>query len=428
MNPCHINLRTPLNRRRFFRAGAVCLALPALEAMLPRQVRASKTPPPKRLLLLARNLGLHAPFFFPESPGLGYESTRYLRHLEAHRGKFTVFSGLSHLRYNNHHSEPGLFTGVNWDRIKEPAKEHRNTVSLDQFVAERIGSQTRFRNLVVGQPVQWNFSWTERGVPVPTEKSPAAVFRQLFIAGSRAEVAGEMHRLRTGKSILDQVQTEARALGRRLGAEDRERLDLFFSSIRETERSMTQSEAWLNRPKPSVEYPVPRGDPDPNLLKERETLWLDLSRLALQTDSTRVILLTLGDAGRAKLEGLTLAHHDASHHGKDEAKIEQLALIEEAELQLFSRFLHTMQEAREGEGTLLDYTTILNASNLGNASAHTCENLPILLAGGGFKHQGHVLKDRAHNTPLSNLYLRILQHLDVDTVAFGCSTHPLDDV
>lgn len=428
MNAPQINLRTPINRRTFLRAGAVCLALPALEAMLPRRARAAAITPPKRLLLVARNLGLHAPFFFPDTPGLGYESTRYLRHLDAHRGKFTVFSGVSHLKYNDHHSEPGLFTGVPWDRIKDPAKEHHNTISLDQFAAERIGGETRFRNLVIGQPVQWNFSWTERGVPVPSERSAVAVFRQLFTAGTADEVAGEMHRLQTGRSILDQVSAEAKALTHTLGQEDRERLELMFSSVREAEQSLVRSEAWLNKPKPQVDFAAPKADPDPNLINDRETLWFDLTRLALQTDSTRVILLTMGDAGRAKLEGLTLAHHDASHHGKDESKIEQLALIEETELQLFSRFLTSMQEVKEGDATLFDHTAILNASNLGNASAHTCENLPIILAGGGFKHQGHVLKDRKDNTPLSNLYVRMLQQVGIEVDTFGSSTRVMEEV
>ena len=136
----------------------------------------------------------------------------------------------------------------------------------------------------------------------------------------------------------------------------------------------------------------------------------------------------LGDAGRAMLDGLSLIHHDASHHGKDETKIEQLAIIEETQLKIFSRFLASMQQVREGDGTLFDHTAILNASNLGNASAHTCDNLPIILAGGGFKHQGHVLKDRKDNMPLSNLYVRMLQQIGVETDAFGSSTGVVGDV
>jgi hypothetical protein len=423
-----MNPRLPIERRRFLRAGAVCIALPALDAMLPRRARAAAAAPPKRLLLIGRNLGLHSPFFFPDTPGLGYESTRYLRHLDEHRGKFTVFSGISHLKYTDHRSEPGLFTGVNWDRIKEPAKEHHNTISIDQYAADRIGVDTRYRNLVIGHPVQWNFSWTDKGVPVPTEKSPVAIFKQLFIAGSSHEVAGEIHRLQTGRSILDRVNGEAKSLGRTLGQEDRERIELMFSSIREAEQSLERSEVWMNKPKPQVDYPAPSNDPDPNLIIERETLWLDLSRLAFQTDSTRVILLTLGDAGRAMLDGLSLIHHDASHHGKDETKIEQLAIIEETQLKIFSLFLASMQQVQEGDGTLFDHTAILNASNLGNASAHTCDNLPIILAGGGFKHQGHVLKDRKDNMPLSNLYVRMLQQIGVETDAFGSSTGVVGDV
>lgn len=424
----HLDLRQPVSRRHLLRAGAVCLALPALKAMLPRGLRAAEPSSPKRMLLIGRNLGMHAPFLFPETAGLNYESTRYLRHLEEHRGRFTLFSGVSHINYNNHHSEPGLFTGVHWDRIKEPAKEHHNSISLDQYAAAQIKADTRFRNLVIGPPVQWNFSWNEKGVPVPSERSPSQVFKQLFINGSPDEVASETHRLQTGRSILDQVKDEAKSFGGRLGAEDRERLELMFSSIRETEQNLLRSEAWVNKPKPRVDYAAPKADPDPNLIVERETLWFDITRLAFQTDSTRVILLTMGDAGRAKLDGLTLGHHDASHHGKDETKIEQLALIEETELKQLSRFLTTMQQATEGGSSLFDSTAILNVSNLSNASAHTCENLPVILAGGGFNHQGHVLKDRKDNTPLSNLYVRMLRQIGLEADRFGSSTRMLEEV
>lgn len=424
----NLNLRQPLDRRHFLRAGAISLALPALEAMLPRRASAEAIAAPKRLLLIARNLGLHAPFLFPETPGLKYESTRYLKHLDEHRGKFTLFSGVSHLRYSAHMSETGLFTGVDWDRIREPAKGIRNSVSLDQFAAERIGGDTRFRNLVIGLPTARDFSWTEKGVPVPVERSQVNVFRQLFTSGSPDEIASEMHRLQTGRSILDKVSTQAKMLSRSLGREDRERMELMFSSVRDAEQSLVRNEAWLNKPKPQVKYDAPKADPSVNLIDKRETLWFDLIRLAFQTDSTRVILLTVGEAGRADINGLNLEHHDASHHGKDESKIEQLALIEETELKLFSKFLGNMKEIRESNATLLDHTSVLYASNLGNASAHTSDNLPIFVAGGGFKHQGHVAKDSKNNTPLSNLYVRMLQQLGVEADSFGSSSGIISDI
>jgi hypothetical protein len=427
MNPPHLDLRTPLDRRHFLRTGAVCLSLPALEAMLPRRARGSTPEQPKRLLLIGRNLGFHAPFLFPETPGLSYETTRYLRHLEEHRGKFTLFSGISHLRYSHHTSEPGLFTGVDWDRIKDPAKWMRNSVSLDQFAAEHIGRETRYRNLVMGLPVR-DFSWTNKGVPVPAERSQTAVFKQLFISGSPDEVAAEMHRLSTGRSILDRVNAQAKRLSKSLGQEDKDRIELMFSSVREAEQALVRNEAWLNRTKPPVDYIAPKNDPPGQMMRQRLQLWFDITKLALQTDSTRVILLAIGEFGKPAIEGIALAHHDASHHGKDETKIEQLALIEETELELFGQFLSSMQQVKEGGQSLLDHTVVLNASNLGNASAHTCENLPIIVAGGGFNHQGHVLKDRRDNTPLSNLFVRLLNHLGIDAPAFGSSSGTVDDI
>jgi Protein of unknown function (DUF1552) len=423
----NLNLRTPLSRRTFLRAGAVCLALPYLQAMeAPRQNPQATAP--RRLLLIARNLGLHAPFLFPETPGLAYEATRYLTHLEEHRGSFTIFSGMSHLRYNNHHSEPGLFTGVDWDRIKEPAKEHRNSISLDQFAAERMGGDTRFANLVIGQSVQWPFSYTDRGLPVPSEGRHQQVFNRLFLAGSQDDVANEVQRLSDGRSILDQVRAEAAALGSQLGAEDRHRIDLMFSSIRDAERRLLRAQEWANKPKPVVSFAMPGQDIPHDQMVERATLWLELVRLAFETDSTRVILLTLGDTGRPKLDGLTMGHHDASHHGKEDSKIDQLAVIEEAEMQLFSRFLTAMKQSANASGTLFDHTAIVHVSNLGNGSAHTCENLPVILAGGGFQHKGHQLHDRTHNVPLSNLYVRVLQQSGIAVESFGSSTGCYQDV
>ncbi len=427
----NLNLRSPMQRRTFLRAGAISLALPFLNGMLPRSLRATEPDAesgPKRLILIARNLGLHAPFLFPETAGLKYENTRYLDLLEEHRGSFTLFSGVSHIGYNDHKSEPGLFTGVRWDKIKDPTREHHNSISLDQFVAEKIGGSTRYRNLVIGNPVQWHLSWTENGVPVPTEKRPTETFKQLFINGSKNEVEREIQRLHEGKSILDGFVQESKAMANRLGAEDKSRIDLMFTSVREAEQNLHRAEAWTNSPKAQVQYSMPDKDPDFAAINERETLWYDIARLAFQTDSTRVILLTLGDAGRANIEGLSMGHHDASHHGKDEKKIDQLAMIEEAELRQFSRFLTSMKGAKEGASTLFDQTTILNASNLSNASAHTCQNLPILLAGGGYKHQGHVLHDRENNKPLSNLYMRMLQQLGVESQTFGASTGIMSEV
>lgn len=423
--------RTVLDRRTFLKSGAVSIALPLLNAMLPRGLRAdsrAQAMAPKRLVLVGRNLGLHAPFFFPEKPGLDYEATRYLRLLEEHRGAFTVFSGMSHLGYGGHHCEKALFTGVDWERIRNPQADVRNSISLDQFAASHLGEQTRFQNLVLGTSEN-QLSWTARGVPVPEDRHPNETFRQLFLDGSPEEIAREIRRLRRGQSILDDVRNQAKTLGMGLGQEDRHRIDLLFSSIREAEKSLERTQAWAAKPKPKVDYQLPHEIPRQQEVNERESLWYDVVRLALQTDSTRVVLLTLSEVGRPKLEGFTGAsHHEVSHHGKDPTKIEQLALIEEAELRQLNRFLSLMKSSREADQSLLDSTVVLSASNLGNASAHTGENLPVLIAGGGFRHQGHTAFNPQKNTPFSNLFVRVLQQMGIREERFGASTGVVSEI
>jgi hypothetical protein len=162
---------------------------------------------------------------------------------------------------------------------------------------------------------------------------------------------------------------------------------------------------------------------------ERQRQWFDLVHLALQTDSTRVIALWLwSHTERLDLPGVAVTHHDASHHGQDEGKIKQLALIEENEMKLFAEFLGKMKMSNEGGTSLLEQTVVFHGSNLGNASAHTCDNLPIILAGGGFKHAGHVAFDRKNNVPLSNLFVRMLQQMGIESDRFGSSTGILSEV
>lgn len=202
-----------------------------------------------------------------------------------------------------------------------------------------------------------------------------------------------------------------------------------FSSIRDAEQSLLRARAWAAKPKPKVNFHLPTVCPAQNEVDANESLWFDVVRLALQTDSTRVVQLTLTEVGHAKLDGFTgSTHHDVSHHGKDPSKIDQLAIVEEAELRQFNRFLTLLKQTNEGAATLLDDTIVLSASNLGNASAHTGDNLPIILAGGGFRHQGHVAFDAKNNKPLSNLFVRMLRQLNIETERFGASSGIISEV
>ncbi|MSU77408.1 MAG: DUF1552 domain-containing protein [Gemmataceae bacterium] len=414
--------RRTLNRRTFLRATGVCVALPFLDGMSRAQER--RPAAPKRMVLIGRPLGMHTPFLFPDQTGRDHAHTRYTRILDSHRSAYTVFSGMSHRGYSQgHHNDIALFTGAPPEGIR--LNDIRNTISLDQEVASHIGRETRFGSLVLGGTL---YSWNRRGVRVPATHFASSVFRQLFIQGTPEEIAREIRRLQDGQSILDDLRAQARTLSANLGPADRQRLDLLLTSIREAEQRLQQDEAWMNRPKPRVNVPQPTQIVGPGLLLERSRQWYDVVHLALQTDSTRVISLSLDSQERPIIDGVTLGHHDASHHGQDGTKIEQLAMIEEAELRAFNGFLNKLKESREGNETLLDRVMVMYTSNLSNASAHSVDNLPILLAGGGFRHQGHVAFDRRNNRPMSNLFLRMLHQMGIESRTFGTSTGAVSEV
>jgi hypothetical protein len=417
--------RQRLDRRTLLRASGVAIGLPFLEAMVPASASEAKQAlgGHRRMVLVGQPLGLYGPNFFPDKAGRDYTPSRYLKLLEPHREHFTVFSGMSHRYPSGHFAEVGLFTGVAPEFIRE--KAIKNGISLDQEAASHIGNQTRFPSLVLGGG---DVAWNRRGVRLPSESRATQVFRKLFIAGTPEEQARELQRVRDGQSILDDVGQQIKALNRNVGPADRDRLDLFLSSLREAEQSLQQDEHWSTTPKPQVEFDTPNTDFSGPQLIERSRQWYGIVHLALQTDSTRVVSLWLGTQERPEIVGVNLGHHDASHHGQDPAKLEQLALIEEAEIKVFGEFIEKLKQTNDGDRPLLDRTAVLYASNLGNSSSHDNNNLPILLAGGTFKHQGHLAFDTKENTLLSNLYVRMLRHLDIESERFGASTGAISDI
>lgn len=415
----------PLSRRTFLRASGVAIGLPLLDAMLPRARAEAKKmlDAPRRMVLVGRPLGMYAPNFFPEQTGRDYEPSRYLKVLAEHKQDFTVISGMSHRYAAGHFAEVGLFTGVHPDFIRP--SDIRNSISLDQEAAAHIGGETRFACLNLGGG---DVVWNRRGVRMPSETRATQVFRRLFVSGTPDEEARELRRIREGQSILDDVRDQVKSLNNRLSDADRRKLDLYLSSVREAEQRLQQEEQWSRTPKPKVDYPAPTSDLGGPQLVARSRQWFDLVRLALATDSTRVITLFLGSQDQTGVDSVTLAHHDASHHGQEPAKLEQLSLIEEAEIGVLAEFLGKIKGSQEGETNLLDRTMVFYTSNLGNSSSHDNTNLPIVLAGGGLKHQGHLAYDRKNNMLLSNLFLRMLHQLGIEAKSFGASTGVLTDV
>lgn len=406
----------PLSRRHFLRASGTALALPFLDAMRP--AFAKSTEAPRRLLAVCTNLGVLERHFFPTETGRGFALTPYLEPLKDFRDQVTVFSGTSHPDVTGGHSAEVTFLTA----APHPGTaSFRNSISLDQFAAERIGHLTRVSALplVVSKSGNQSLSFTGSGVMLPAERSPAQVFKALFVAGDAAAVARQVEDLRTGRSILDTVASRAAALQKQLGAADRERLDQYFTSVREVERRLLIAEEWERKPKPKVDVPAPKNG---EYLLEKLGAMYDLAHLAFATDSTRLITLFIKlDGFSEHIPGVSSESHNLSHHVGREDKLRELKNLELAEFQQLKALLTKLQSSKEGDATLLDRTQVLYGSNLGNGNNHDTKNLPVLLAGGGFKHGQHLAFDKTNNYPLPNLFVSMLQRLGIEADKFASS-------
>ncbi|MBY0526746.1 MAG: DUF1552 domain-containing protein [Gemmataceae bacterium] len=413
-------MSTRFTRRNFLRAAGVSLALPWLEALAP----AAPAKPRRRMVCICTPLGLHPPHFFPEKTGKDYALTPYLEVLKDFRDEFTIVSGLSHAGMSPgfaHQASASFLTGA----PGAGRAGFRNVVSLDQFAAEHIGGQTRFPSLALSGEGP-GISWTRTGAPVPAATSPSRVFARLFLAGRADEVQAQVRRLGDGRSILDDVGDQAKKLQTGLGAGDREKLDEYLTSVRELEQRLARDESWCKTPKPKVDVPPPTDIPNAADLIGRTRLLFDLSHLALQTDSTRLITIMLaGSTYAPPIQGVTLGHHDLSHHGKEPSKLDQLKIVEVETTKTLRDLLVKLKQSKEEGATLLDRTTIFLGSNLGDGNSHSVKNLPVLLAGGGFKHGQHLAFDPNNPPPLCNLYVSMLQRLGIEADKFGSSTGTL---
>jgi hypothetical protein len=407
-----------LPRRKFLKAAGVSLALPLLDAFAPARALAAAEPP-RRMVCVCTPLGLHPAFFFPQKAGKDYEPTPYLEVLKDLRDDFTVFSGLCHPDLGPSHDSN--FSFLTAAPHPENRAGFRNSISLDQVAAEHLRGATRFPSLTLSCE-GFSLSWTRSGAPVPTDCWPSSVFARLFLEGRPEEVAAQTRRLRDGRSVLDAVRDQARSLQPGLGSGDRDKLDEYFTSVRELERNLAQSEEWSKKPKPKVDVKPPVDVTNSADLVGKSRVWFDLIHLALQTDSTRLVTLQLlGTSAVPPVQGVTYGHHDLSHHGKDPTKIEQLKKVELEEMKTLRDFLAKLKGTKEGDGSLLDRTMVFFSSNLGDASMHAVKNLPVLLAGGGFRHGRHLAFDQANPPPLSNLFLTMLHRLGVEADQFGSS-------
>ena len=410
------------NRRTFLQAAGVSVSLPLLESFGASSVEA----PPKRMIAINQDLGFIPKLFFPKTAGRDYELSPYLEKITEHREQFTVFSGLSH---------PGVDGGHRADKTFLTAAPHpgrasfRNSISLDQVMANEVGNKTRFRSLSLGINDVRSLSYTQAGVEIPTIKSAADLYKKMFLQGDRDAMEAQLDRLQRKGSILDVVLGQSSRLSKRVSDSDRQRIDQYQTAVRSLEQRLTDAKAWEARPKPTVDEAMPEYPEDKKEFFEMVRMMNDMCRLALQTDSTRVITLFLGSVrtpGVTFDDGRTLGgYHNLSHHGKDEVKLSRLEEIENAQMELFGEFLRDLKSVNEVDGNLLDNTMVLYGCHMGDANIHNNSNLPVILAGGGFRHGQHLAFNSQNNTPLCNVFVSMLQNMGVETDRFASSTGTL---
>lgn len=419
----------PIGRRTFLRGvGGASLALPFLDAMA---VAATTNPVPIRMVCAGLNFGFVPQLFFPEDTGRNYKLSARLEPLEQLREQFTVFSGLDHGTegQGGHGGVHAYLSGILSRNSKGMPEAN---ISIDQKAAQLVGTQTRYPSLQLASGNDPNnmISWSASGVSLPPVTKVETIYNLLFQKVDPRMRNTTQTRLAARTSILDLVKTDADYLKRKVGQRDRDKLERYFTSVREVEKRLTQASQWLDRPKPTVDYQLPSGADDANFV-DRVPLYYDLMTLALQTDSTRVITLALADIG-ANYGGFKISrgYHQLTHHGKVPEYITELSIIEQFHMTQLARFLEQLKEVQEPNGkTLLDNSMVLFGSGMGNASSHSNKNLPLILAGGGFRHGEHksYFKDEAKKkaTPAGNLFLSMLQRFGMETDRFGLATTTL---
>jgi hypothetical protein len=408
-----------LSRRTLLRGAGAALALPWLEVMS-TQARAvadaggiADGERPRRSIFCYWGLGVNGRDYTPTDEGLKYKTTKILKPLDRLRDDFTVISGLMLTHGGGHNGDRSFLTGTATHSASTKLR-----ISCDQQLAAAVGKQTRFPSLTIGirrgtgfgAPQDNTLSWTENGTPIPSENRPHVLFDQLFRAESAEQIAARRAESAETSSVLDAVRDEADKLNKKLGRDDRRKLDEYFTSVRDVEKRMADELAWLAKPKPQVER-LKFGDDvqalDPEVSRGKtfdyrryQRLMYDVLALALQTDSTRVVSymprMDLRDGtGCYTFMGCPYGYHEMTHHGEDPDKLKWNTQVDTWYSEDWAYFIDRLKSVKEGDGTLLDHTLLVWGSSGGTVNSHNRTDLPTMLVGGhklGIRHQGHLVK------------------------------------
>jgi hypothetical protein len=443
--------RKSLSRRAILKGLGAAIALPALDAMIPALSAASKVSgvAPRRMAFMYVPNGIIMDQYTPATAGADYQMTRLLEPLAAYREDFMVLSGLTlnggralgdgagdHAR-----AASSFLTSAH--PVKTSGADIKVGVSVDQMAAQAVGDQTKFPSIeltcedgrLVGScdsgyscAYSNSISWRTPSTPNPAEINPRAVFERLF-GEEDLDPATRAKRSFYNKSILDFVSDDTRRLQGNLGATDRRKLDEYLYSVREIEQRIQKAEKdSANMPTPNMERPA--GVPVD--FAEHARLMFDLMVASFQTDMTRIATFMIGreGSGRAYREiGISDSHHPLTHHRNNPEMIEKVAQINKYHMEQFAYFLGKLKATQDGDGTLLDHSMIVYGSGLSDGNRHQHDHLPVLLAG----HGSGTIKPGRHviypvETPMANLYVSMLDRMNVKRESFGDSKAELDQL
>jgi hypothetical protein len=444
--------RWHMSRRQVLKGLGATIALPLLNCMA--EVPAASKP--KRSVFLYIPNGVNTLTWQIQKAGTDYEFTAPLKSLERHRSELTPISGLHHpMVIGKHHNcEKVWLTGAN---VPGDGGAFRNTVSVDQLMAEVQGVSTRFSSLEMAIEGV-SLAWSRDGIQIPAERNTQQIFNSLFgVEKESKEVI--RHRLNKRRSVLDLVADDADRVNKKLGKEDRSKLDEYLTAVRQVEQRTERADEWLNRPKPKV--PPSEAAKLQRKLTMAEAgeyyrLFYDLMVMALRTDSTRVITCAIGSEGNTSgipEIGILQTRHGLSHHNGDPEQLRRLTATDTFLIEQFSYFLDQLKSCQEEGNTLLDTTQVLWGSGMAYGHSHGNANLPLILAGGkalGYKHGQHldfnlpkigqynVADPMTHykicsrpvdeNARVSNLLLTMLQRSDVMADKFQDSVGTLSKI
>jgi hypothetical protein len=444
--------RKAIPRRTMLRGLGATLALPLLDSMVPAftPLLKSAARPVSRLGIVYVPMGAVMNNWTPATEGAGFELPPILQPLAPFRGKVAVLTGLDNEPAVARLGEPagghgrigGAFlTGVHAKPTE--GADFEAGISFDQIAAKHLGQHTELASLELGLEVSGlagacdvgyscayvnTLCWRNPTSPLPMENNPRAVFERLFGDSDTTDAAARLARVERNRSILDSIAETVGDLRKSLGTRDRAKLTEYLEAIRDVERRIQRAEAQSARELPVVERPT--GSIAASF-EEYAKLMFDLQVLAYQSDLTRIISFMIGKelSGRTYPElGVPDQHHPLSHHQNDPAKLEKLTRVNSFHMSLFAYYLDKLQSTEDGEGSLLDHAMLLYGSGMSNSNQHVPTNLPILVAGGrDYLAGGRHLK-YAGGTPLTNLYLTMLNKVGVAVESIGDSTGQFEEL